>query len=128
MEELVRIMSAAGAERLAGQYGVSAGVDATGVLAWSAKRTMARLYHADLAGLAWARYEKVVALASVPCVDGQWPGAGVEGRLDNGPEPNMREAYAFFQHGAAQMKRVRPPVRMGRGCDPTSEVLSRCPV
>ena len=102
MEELVRIMSAAGAERLAGQYGVSAGIDATGVLAWSAKRTMARLYHADLAGLAWARYEKVVALASVPCVDGQWPGAGVEGRLDNGPEPNMREAYAFFQHGAAR--------------------------
>ena len=32
MEELARIMSAAGAERLAGQYGVSAGVDATGVL------------------------------------------------------------------------------------------------
>ena len=96
------IMSAAGAERLAGQYGVSAGVDATGVLAWSAKRAMARLYHSDLAGLAWARYEKVVALASVPCVDGQWPGAGVEGRLDNGPEPNMREAYAFFQHGAAR--------------------------
>ena len=89
-------MSAAGAERLAGQYGVSAGIDATGVLAWSAKRTMARLYHADLAGLAWARYEKVVALASVPCVDGQWPGAGVEGRLDNGPEPNMREAYVFL--------------------------------
>ena len=102
MEELVRLMSAAGAERLAGQYGVAAGVDATGVLAWSAKRTMARLYHADLAGLAWARYEKVVALASVPCVDGQWPGAGVEGRLDDGPEPNMREAYAFFQHGAAR--------------------------
>ena len=66
MEELVRIMSAAGAERLAGQYGVSAGVDATGVLAWSAKRKMARLYHADLAGLAWARYEKVMALASAP--------------------------------------------------------------
>ena len=56
MEGLVRIMSAAGAERLAGQYGVSAGVDATGVLAWSAKRKMARLYHSDLAELAWARY------------------------------------------------------------------------
>ena len=104
MEELVRIMSAAGAERLAGQYGVSAGVDAMGVLAWSAKRTMARLYHADLAGLAWARYEKVVALASVPCIDGQWPGAGAEGQLDNGPEPNTREAYAFFQRGAAGLE------------------------
>ena len=61
MEELVRIMSAAGAERLAGQYGVSAGVDATSVLAWSAKRKMARLYHADLAELAWARYDKAVS-------------------------------------------------------------------
>ena len=71
-------MSAADAERLAGQYGVSAGVDATGVLAWSAKRKMARLYHADLAGLAWARYDKVVALASVPYADGQRPGAGAE--------------------------------------------------
>ena len=66
MEELVRIMSAAGAERLAGQYGVSAGVNATGVLAWSAKRKMARLYHADLAELAWARYDKVTVQASVP--------------------------------------------------------------
>ena len=105
MEELVRIMSAAGAERLAGQYGVSAGVDATGVLAWSAKRKMARLYHADLAGLAWARYDKVMALASVPCNDGQRPGAGAEEQLDNRPDPRAREAYAFFQHGATELAR-----------------------
>ncbi len=104
MEELVRIMSAAGAERLAGQYGVSAGVDATGVLAWSAKRKMARLYHADLAELAWARYDKVMALASVPGTDGQWPGAGAEEQLDNRPDPRAREAYAFFQHGAAELR------------------------
>ena len=102
MEELVRIMSAAGAERLAGQYGVSAGVDATGVLAWSAKRKMARLYHADLAGLAWARYEKVMALASAPYADGQWPDAGAEEQLDSRPDPRAREAYAFFQHGVAE--------------------------
>ena len=104
MEELVRIMSAAGAERLAGQYGVSAGVDATGVLAWAAKRKMARLYHADLAGLAWARYDKVVALASVPCADGQRPETGAEEQLDNRPDPCAREAYAFFQHGAAGLE------------------------
>ena len=102
MEELVRIMSAAGAERLAGQYGVSAGVDATGVLAWSAKRKMARLYHADLAELAWARYDKVMALASVPCTDGQRPDAGAEEQLDSRPDPRAREAYAFFQHGVAE--------------------------
>ena len=102
MEELVRIMSAAGAERLAGQYGVSAGVDAIGVLAWSAKRKMARLYHADLAGLAWARYEKVMALASAPYADGQWPDAGAEEQLDSRPDPRAREAYAFFQHGVAE--------------------------
>ena len=65
---------------------------------------MARLYHADLAGLAWARYEKVVALASVPCIDSQRPGAGAEEQLDNRPEPNTREAYAFFQHGAAGLE------------------------
>ena len=63
---------------------------------------MARLYHAALAGLAWARYEKVVAQASVPCVDSQQPGAGAEGQLDNRPAPNTREAYAFFQHGVAE--------------------------
>ena len=104
MEELARIMSAAGAERLPGQYGVSAGVDATGVLAWAAKRKMARLYHADLAGLAWARYDKVVALASVPCADGQRPETGAEEQLDNRPDPCAREAYAFFQHGAAGLE------------------------
>ena len=100
-------MSAAGAERLAGQYGVSAGVDATGVLAWSAKRKMARLYHADLAGLAWARYEKVMALASAPCADGQWPDAGAEEQLDSRPDPRAREAYAFFQHGAVSYTHLR---------------------
>ena len=102
MEELVRIMSAAGAERLAGQYGVSAGVNATGVLAWSAKRKMARLYHADLAELAWARYDKVTIQASVPGADGQQLGAGAEEQLDNRPDPRAREAYAFFQHGATE--------------------------
>ena len=102
MEELVRIMSAAGAERLAGQYGVSAGVDATGVLAWSAKRKMARLYHADLAELAWARYDKVTIQASVPGADGQQLGAGAEEQLDNRPDPRAREAYAFFQHEATE--------------------------
>ena len=83
-------------------YGVSAGVDATGVLAWSAKRKMARLYHADLAGLAWARYEKVMALASAPYADGQWPDAGAEEQLDSRPDPRAREAYPFFQHGVAE--------------------------
>ena len=102
MEELVRIMSAAGAERLAGQYGVSAGVNVTGVLAWSAKRKMARLYHADLAELAWARYDKVTVQASVPGADGQQLGAGAEEQLDNRPDPRAREAYAFFQHGATE--------------------------
>ena len=91
-------------QRLAGQYGVSAGVDVTGVLAWSAKRKMARLYHADLAELAWARYDKVMALASMPCTDGQRPGAGAEEQLDNRPDPRAREAYAFFQHGAAELR------------------------
>ena len=95
-------MSAAGAERLAGQYGVSAGVNATGVLAWSAKRKMARLYHADLAELAWARYDKVTVQASVPGADGQQLGAGAEEQLDNRPDPRAREAYAFFQHGATE--------------------------
>ena len=66
---------------------MSAGVDATGVLAWSAKRKMARLYHADLAELAWARYDKLMALASVPGTDGQRPGAGAEEQLDNRPDP-----------------------------------------
>ena len=95
-------MSAAGAERLAGQYGVSAGVNATGVLAWSAKRKMARLYHADLAELAWARYDKVTIQASVPGADGQQLGAGAEEQLDNRPDPRAREAYAFFKHGATE--------------------------
>ena len=97
-------MSAASEERLAGQYGVSAGVDATDVLAWSAKRKMARLYHADLAELAWARYDKVTALASVPGTNGQQPSAGAEEQLDNRPDPRAREAYAFFQHGAAGLR------------------------
>ena len=65
---------------------------------------MARLYHADLAELAWARYDKVMALASVPGTDGQRPGAGAEEQLDNRPDPRAREAYAFFQHGAAELR------------------------
>ena len=88
---------------MAGQYGVSAGVDATGILAWSAKRKMARLYHADLAELAWARYDKVTALVSVPGTGGHRPGAGAEEQLDNRPDPRARESYAFFQHGVTEL-------------------------
>ena len=40
MDDLVGIMSRAGADRVAGEYGVSAGVDAT-VIAWATKRYMA---------------------------------------------------------------------------------------
>ena len=64
---------------------------------------MARLYHADLAELAWARYDKVTIQASVPGADGQQLGAGAEEQLDNRPDPRAREAYAFFQHGAAKL-------------------------
>ena len=76
---------------------------------WYVHRTdsrwkMARLYHADLAELAWARYDKVMALASVLGTDGQRPGAGAEEQLDNRPNPRAREAYAFFQHGAAELR------------------------
>ena len=63
---------------------------------------MARLYHADLAELAWARYDNVTIQASVPDADGQQLGAGAEEQLDNRPDPRAREAYAFFQHGAAE--------------------------
>ena len=65
---------------------------------------MARLYHVDLAELAWARYDKVTAQASVPGTDGQQLGAGAEEQLDNRPDPRAREAYAFFQHGAAGLE------------------------
>ena len=83
-------------KRLAGQYGVSAGVKATGVLAWSAKRKMARLYHADLAELVWARYDKVTIQASVPGADGQQLGAGAEEQLDNRPDPRAREGICLL--------------------------------
>ena len=63
---------------------------------------MARRYHADLAELAWARYDKVTIQASVPGADGQQLGAGAEEQLDNRPDPRAREAYAFFQHGATE--------------------------
>ena len=56
---------------------------------------MARLYHADLAEVAWARYDKVTAQASVPGTGGQQLGAGVEEQLDNRPDPRAREAYAL---------------------------------
>ena len=55
---------------------------------------MARLYHTDLAELAWERYDKVTALASVPGTDCQRPGAGAQEQLDNRPDPRAREAYA----------------------------------
>ena len=45
-----------------------------------------------------------MALASVPCNDGQRPGAGAEEQLDNRPDPRAREAHAFFQHGAAELR------------------------
>ena len=61
-------------------------------------------YHADLAELAWARYDKVTVQASVPGADGQQLGAGAEEQLDNRPDPRAREAYAFFQHGAAELR------------------------
>ena len=57
----------------------------------------------DLAELAWARYDKVTAQASVPGTDGQQLGAGAEEQLDNRPDPRAREAYAFFQHGATEL-------------------------
>ena len=47
-----------------------------------------------------------MALASVPGTDGQRPGAGAEEQLDNRPDPRAREAYAFFQHGAAELRGV----------------------
>ena len=62
------------------------------------------IYNFNLAELAWARYDKVMALASVPGTDGQRPGAGAEEQLDNRPDPRAREAYAFFQHGAAELR------------------------
>ena len=80
---------------------------------------MARLYHADLAERAWARYDKVTALASVPGTDGQQLGAGAEEQLDNRPDPRAREAYAFFQHGAAELGGVCERLRglgPGWGC------------
>ena len=64
---------------------------------------MIRLIRQDLTELAWARYDKVTAQASVPGTDGQQLGAGVEEKLDNRPDPRAREAYAFFQHGAAEL-------------------------
>ena len=57
---------------------------------------------ADLAELAWERYDKVTIQASVPGADGQQLGAGAEEQLDNRPDPRAREAYAFFQHGATE--------------------------
>ena len=47
---------------------------------------------------------KVVALTSGPCADGQRPETGAEEQLDNRPDPCAREAYAFFQHGAAGLE------------------------
>ena len=58
----------------------------------------------NLAELAWARYDKVAARASVPGTDGQQLGAGAEEQLDNRPDPRAREAYAFFKHGAAELR------------------------
>ena len=66
-------------------------------------RLIDKTRHADLAELAWARYDKVTAQASVPGTDGQQLGAGAEEQLDNRPDPRAREAYAFFQHGAAEL-------------------------
>ena len=75
MDDLVGIMSRAGADRVAGEYGVSAGVDATGVIAWATKRYMARSYHNDLADLAAARYDRIARGNASPAQDD--PGAPV---------------------------------------------------
>ena len=69
MDDLVGIMSRAGADRVAGEYGVSAGVDATGVIAWATKRYMARSYHNDLADLAAARYDRIARGNASPAQD-----------------------------------------------------------
>ena len=45
----------------------------------------------------------MMMMASMPDTDGQRPGAGAEEQLDNRPDPRAREAYAFFQQGAAEL-------------------------
>ena len=84
MDDLVGIMSRAGADRVAGEYGVSAGVDATGVIAWATKRYMARSYHDDLADLAAARYDRIARGNASPAQDGP------TGHLDGSGEDQDR--------------------------------------
>ena len=102
MDDLVGIMSRAGADRVAGEYGVSAGVDATGVIAWATKRYMARSYHNDLADLAAARYDRIARGNASPAQDDpidHLDGSGED--QDRWEGVRGREGPEYFRHGGA---------------------------